>query len=88
MITVSLPQDLEGPLQAEAQRQGIPPETLALNYLRQRFAPETLTPPTQAPQPTNLAEFLADQIGAIAGSHEAYSENCGQRFAEGIAEQQ
>jgi hypothetical protein len=87
MITISLPPDLEGPLTAAAQRRGTTPELLALDSLRKLFAspPVSDEPPGDA---TTLLDFLDGYIGTIEGSTEAFSENCGQRFAEGIAEKQ
>ena len=82
-----MPPDIEGPLQEEAQRQGTTPELLILNCLRQQFAPETVSEKTQDEDAT-LADFLTGYIGTVAGSSEAYSENCGQSFAEGLVEKQ
>ena len=36
----------------------------------------------------SLFDFLSDHIGMIDGTTEALSENCGQRFSEGLLEQQ
>ena len=87
MITISLPRDLEGPLTAEAQRRGTTPELLALDSLRKLFGspPASDEPIGDA---TTLFDFLADSIGTVEGSSEAFSENCGQRFAEGMVEKQ
>ncbi|MEM8638030.1 MAG: hypothetical protein AAGG51_04305 [Cyanobacteria bacterium P01_G01_bin.54] len=87
MLTLSLPPDLAAPLQEEAQRQGTTPELLALDYLRQRFAPEPIVEASSSEDAT-LADFLAGYIGTVAGSSEAYSENCGQNFTDGLAEKQ
>jgi hypothetical protein len=87
MITISLPSDIEGPLTAEAQRRGTTPELLALDSLRKLFPSLAVSgePPGDA---TNLFDFLDGYIGTVEGSTEAFSENCGQRFAEGMAEKQ
>jgi hypothetical protein len=87
MVIISLPSDIEGPLTAEAQRRGTTPELLALDSLRKLFAslPVLGEPPDDA---TTLFDFLDGYIGTVEGSGEAFSENCGQRFAEGIAEKQ
>jgi hypothetical protein len=47
MITISLPSDIEGPLTAEAQRQGTTPELLALESLRKLF----VSPPVSGEPP-------------------------------------
>ncbi len=87
MITISLPPDIEGPLSAEAKRRGTTPELLALDGLRKLFGspPAANEPPDDA---TSLFDFLAGYIGTVEGSTEAFSEDCGQRFAEGLVEKQ
>jgi hypothetical protein len=35
-----------------------------------------------------LYDFLADYIGTVEGSTEAFSEDCGRRFADGLADKQ
>jgi hypothetical protein len=87
MITISLPPDLEGPLTEEAQRQGMTPELLVLDSLRKLFG---LAAASEEPTGENatLFDFLAGHIGTVEGSTEALSDNCGQRFAEGLAEKQ
>ncbi len=87
MITILLPSDIEGVLTAEAERRGTTPELLALDSLRKLFMfPVNLDkPPGDA---TTLFDFLDGYIGTVEGSTEAFSENCGQRFAEGMAEKQ
>ena len=43
----------------------------------------------QAPEDKgpSLFDFLSGHIGVIDGTTEALSENCGQRFSEGLLEQ-
>jgi hypothetical protein len=86
MTTITLPPDLEGRLAEEARRRGTTLELLALDGLRRLFAP----PPTGNGEegPGTLFDFLAGYIGTVAGSSEPYSENCGRRFAEGLAQKQ
>lgn len=86
MTTITLPPDLEGRLGDEARRRGTTPELLALDGLRQLFAP----PPGDNGAGGNgtLFDFLAGHIGTVAGAAEPYSEDCGKRFAEGLAEKQ
>ena len=85
MITITLPLEIEGQLLKEARKQGTTPESLALNCLRERFTPSK----KQAPEDkeSSLFDFLSVHIGAIDGTTEALSENCGQRFSEGLLEQ-
>lgn len=87
MITLSLPLDIEGPLIKEAQRQGVTPELLALDSLRQLFGP---APTSEEPsgEEATLFDFLTGHIGTVEGTTEAFSDHCGQRFAEGLAEKQ
>jgi len=80
MITLTIPADLEGVLAQAAQHYGVAVERLALDALRERFAPETCSAPGNA----TLLDWLGDGVGAVAGSSEAWSERCGERFAEGL----
>jgi hypothetical protein len=70
MITL-LP-EIEGPPAEEARKRGTTPELLAVDSLRQIFV--------------TLFDFLAGYIGTVNGTVEALSENCGQRFAQGLIE--
>ena len=81
MTTITLPPDIEAPLVEEARRQGTTAEQLAIDSLRKLFIPE---PSTEE----SLFDFLAGYIGTLSGSTEALSENCGQRFADGLLEKQ
>jgi len=87
MIIISLPHDLESPLTEEAQRRGTTPELLVLDSLRTLFVPASASEKPSSEDDT-LLDFLTGYIGTVEGSTEAFSDNCGQRFAEGLAEQQ
>jgi hypothetical protein len=86
MTTITLPPDLEGRLGDEARRRGTTPELLALDGLRQLFAP----PPTDngTGDGGTLFDFLSGYVGTVDGAAEPYSEDCGRRFADGLAEKQ
>jgi hypothetical protein len=84
MTTITLPPEIVEPLTEEARRRGTTPELLALDTLRLRFVPSPPQPPENAPEST-LADFLAGYVGLAQGSREAFSERCGERFAEGLA---
>lgn len=84
MTTITLPPEIEGPLVEEAQRRGTTPESLALESLRRLFVPADTS--GDRPGGPTLFEFLGSQIGTIDGTNEAFSEDCGQRFSEGLAE--
>ena len=86
MMTISLPPDIEDALAEEAQRLGTTPELLVLHSLRKLFvsAPDMDSSPIQD---RTLYDFLADSIGTIEGSTEAFSEDCGRRFADGLIDQ-
>jgi hypothetical protein len=84
MTTITLPPEIELPLVAAAQQQGISPERLALESLRRIFVPAATA---EVPESTKtLADLLAPYIGMVEGSSEAYSENCGERFTAGLLE--
>lgn len=82
MTTITLTPDIERPIADAARKQGTTPELLALDSLRQLFLPLA----RDAAAEKTLFDFLGGHIGTIAGSSEALSENCGQRFADGLAE--
>lgn len=82
MTTITLPPDVERSLLEAARQLGITPESLAVDALRQ-----ALNPIGEESRPANLLELLGDYVGGIDGSSEAWSENCGERFADGLAEQ-
>ena len=84
MTTISLPSDVERPLTDEAQRLGTTPELLAVETLRKVFAPAA--PSNGVGHAQNLLEFLGDFVGSVCGTGEPLSENCGERFAEGMLE--
>ncbi|MGI4791793.1 MAG: hypothetical protein ACRYFS_23470 [Janthinobacterium lividum] len=87
MTTITLTPELEAVLNQRAATQGITPERLALDGLRQLY----MTPPVNEKRPEEessetLFDFLNGYVGTIAGSTEAFSENGGERFAQGLAE--
>lgn len=85
MTSITLPPDLEAPLAEEARRLGTTPELLALDSLRQQFVPKTAS--SQPATAGSLFDFLSGYVGRVNGISEALSENCGQRFADGLAEE-
>ena len=86
MMTISLPPDIEDALAEEAQRLGTTPELLALHSLRKLFvsAPDMDSSPSKE---MTLYDFLADYIGTVEGSTEAFSEDYRRRFADGLIDQ-
>jgi hypothetical protein len=84
MTTITLPPEVEGPLAEEARRRGTTPELLAIDYLRERFAPSS--PDVEAGTNATLYDFLSGYIGVIDGTTEALSEETGRRFVEGLVE--
>lgn len=86
MTTVTLPPEVERPLVEEARKKGTTPELLAVDCLRKLFV---LSSESEQPlEGESLFDFLADYVGAVNGTTEPFSENCGQRFAEGLVEKQ
>ena len=84
MTTITLPPDLEDRLADEASRRGTTTELLALDGLRRLFA----SPTDELACTDTLFDFLAGHIGTITGTTEPLSEDCGHRFAEGLAAKQ
>jgi len=68
-------------------RQGTTPELLALDGLRRLFAVGQDAAP-DFPAEETLFDFLQGYVGAVNGTTESLSENCGARFAQGMAEKQ
>ncbi len=86
MTTITLPPEVEGPLAEEARKNGTTPELLAVDCLRKLF---TSSPTTRTPaEGETLFDFLSGYAGTVSGTTEALSENCGQRFAQGLVEKQ
>src|SRR5947208_673043 len=86
IMTITLPPDIEGPLAQAAREQGTTPERLAVDSLRQMFTsgPETAVPA----EGETLYDFLSGYVGTISGTTEALSENCGDRFTDGLVAKQ
>ena len=86
MTTITLPSEVEGPLAEEARKRGTTPELFAVDWLRKLFVPpHTGEKPAEG---ETLFDFLDGYVGAVSGTAEALSENCGQRFAQGLVEKQ
>jgi hypothetical protein len=81
MLTITVPDELAGPLADEARRRGTTPELLALEGVRRVLPPPDPPPPSGR----SLLEFLGDYVGSVEGSGEAFSQDCGRRFAEDLA---
>ena len=82
MTTITIPPEIADALTEAARKQGKSPEQLALDSLRQLFAPTTTN---EHRKEHSLFDFLAGHVGTIAGSTEALSEKCGTRFADGLS---
>ena len=84
MTTITLPPEIEQSVARQAERQGTTIEWVALDTLRQTFA----APGEEPSRPETMYDFMQGFIGTVDGSSEAYSENCGEKFAEGMAQKQ
>jgi len=86
MTTIILPPEIEEPLVEEARKQGTTPELLAVDCLRKLFTSSpTIGEPAEG---ETLFDFLSGYAGTVNGTTEALSENCGQRFTQGLVEKQ
>jgi hypothetical protein len=83
-MTITVPPELAIPLAEEATRRGTTPELLALEGVRRVLPPS----PTARPVAGSLLEFLSGYVGTVEGSAEPFSQDCGRRFAEGLASAQ
>jgi hypothetical protein len=86
MITITLPPEVEAKLNEEARRRGTTPELLAADCLVDRLGSQPTGGPSR--DGATLFDFLAGYAGAVAGSSEPFSEQCGQRFGQGLAERE
>lgn len=86
MATITLPPEIEERLTEEARKRGTTPELLALESLRILFCTQASSDITA--HGNTLYEFLSGYVGAVSGTSEALSEDCGRRFAEGMTEKQ
>lgn len=82
-MTITLPPEIEGPLTEEARRQGTTAESLALESLRKTFVPIEVE---QADPEESLYDRLAGFIGIVESGDGTLSQNCGERFTEGLLE--
>jgi hypothetical protein len=80
-MTIHLPPEIAMPLAAEAERLGTTPELLAVEAVRRSLP--TIDENGQGAK--NLLEFLEGYVGTVDGPTEALSQDCGKRFAEGLA---
>lgn len=83
MTNLAIPPEIEGPLVKEARRLGTTPEQLALETLRREFVSTTSV---EGQTESTLHDFLDGYVGTVNGSSDAFSERCGERFAEGLVE--
>ncbi len=86
MTTITLPPEIEEPLVKAAQEQGSTPELLAVDYLRRHFVQPLIE--EKAAEGETLFDFLTGHVGTVNGTSEALSENCSQRFTQGLMEKQ
>lgn len=83
-MTITLPPEIEAPLSEQARQYGTTPESLAVETLRKAFATQKIEEP-QAHERT-LYDRLSPYIGAVEGTGESFSENCGERFTDYLVE--
>ena len=84
--TSILPPEVEGPLAGKARKKGTTPELLAVDCLRKLFTPSLEA--GKSVEGESLFDFLSGYVGTVSGTTETLSENCGQRFAQGLVEKQ
>jgi len=84
-MTITLTTDIETMLAILASRQGKTLEQLALETLREHLTPALKSEVDDADE-GSAADLFAGRIGLIQGASEAFSQDCGERFAEYVAE--
>jgi hypothetical protein len=86
-MTLTLPQEWVARLNDAAQLKGKTPEELALEGVESMLAPQL---PGSSPErygngETSLLTMLGKYVGIVAGTGESLSEDCGRKFADGLA---
>lgn len=84
-MLIRLTPEIENVLNQEARRHGMTPEQLALDSLEKMFLAEE--PSEAVEKGKSLYDCLVGHVGVVEGSTEALSEDCGRRFADGLAAQ-
>lgn len=83
-MNITLPPEIEGPLAEQARQCGTTPESLAVETLRRAFVPPGAEEPPASER--TLHDRLVSYIGAIEGTGENLSENCGDQFTDYLVE--
>ncbi len=78
-MTLTLPNEWLAALSDEAERRGTTPELLALEGVRRVLPMHSTKHPGES-----LLDTLKGHIGIVAGTGEAFSQNCGEKYAEGL----
>jgi hypothetical protein len=81
-MVIRLTPEIENVLNQEAKRHGVTPEHLALDSLGKLFLEPESSEVTEGGK--SLYDFLAGHVGVVDGSTEAFSEDCGHRFVDGL----
>ena len=87
-MIITLTPDIEQALADQAHKLGTTPEQLALDSLRERFAPAlACDAQSEVEQKRMLAEFLRDHVGVLNSSEHVpggarLSEDTGRKFTE------
>ena len=89
-MDIPLTPDLEKALVEHAQEQGLTPEAAALCVLREGL-PESSSRAIPKSHEGNLRDFLGHHVGSLASGETIpggarMSEDCGRKFATGLAE--
>lgn len=84
-IVLDLIPDAEARLRRRASRDGEDAQAVALRLLTERLTEEEGEEEESLPTGRSMADLFAGRVGLVAGSGDAYSEDGGRRFAEGLA---
>src|SRR6185503_10253726 len=87
LMTLTVPQEWVARLNDAAQSKGKTPEELALEGVRSVLAADVSgdAPQRQKSDGTSLLNLLGKYVGIVAGPGESLSEDCGRKFADGLA---
>ena len=87
-MQITLTPDIENALIKHAKNQGLIPETLALDTLREQFV-SPVASKTPAEEEETLADYLAGHLGVLSSSEYVpdgarMSKDCSRTFAAGL----
>lgn len=88
-MQITLTSDIETALIQYAQNQGVAPETLVVEILKEYFVFSLTASKSSIKDKQSLVDYLENHIGTLSSSEfvpggAQMSKNCGKKFVEGL----